>query len=164
MGHFMRNKILGYNFSQKIGGLLWIHEQQIAGDDAGRIFHGACGEIRDTQDIEFAVRIFDCEITIVKFHGVLGGFKGEPGVLLFAGNSADTNGNIVGAAFQALPVTDSERDKIRRHFRRSGKLQRVFAITRSRRVGNNFAVRNGGVAPIYNCSDVECRFVRRLVE
>ena len=125
--------------------MVWIHKDQIAGDNATRIFHCACGKIRNAQNIQLAVRVFNAEVLIVKLQTEFSGFQRKRGILFFAGNSANTNWNIVGASFQAFPIADRQRDQIGRHLGRGGKLQRMFAVSGSRRVGDNFAIRDGSV-------------------
>src|SRR5580704_16734988 len=107
----MRHKVLGDDLSEKIGGLLGVHKNQVARNDAGGILHRTSGKIRDPQNIQLAVGIFDCEILVIKLHGEFGSFERKTRVLLLAGNSADADGNIVSAAFQEFPITDGKSDK-----------------------------------------------------
>ena len=103
-------------------------------EDRSRVFHGSRREIRDGQNVELSVRIFDGEVVVVELHHLLSGLERELRELLLVGRRADADGNAVLGALGALEVADRHGHQVRRHLRRRRELQRVRCRRRSRHI------------------------------
>src|SRR5262245_31365642 len=84
--------------------------------------------------------------------------------LPLVGGRADSNGDRLGFALEALKIADGDCDQIRRHLRRPVELQRVTVACWGRHVGDEPPVRDRRVATVDGQRNGEGGLEDRLVE
>ncbi len=142
-----------------------IGEQELLSKrDRGGVLHGACGEIRHANHVQFAEGILDAEVAVVEGELLFGRLERKAGQRQLVRSRAHANGRAVARSAPAHEVPDEHSHEIRGHSGRGRKLHGVLPIARTWRVRQHMSVRDGGVAGVDHEGDIERRLQCWLVE
>ena len=107
-------------------------EKLLAKDDRAGVLHRAGGEVGHRDDVELLERIFDGEVAIEIPQRELRRLEREAELVLAIRRAADAYRNAIGAAGDALPIADAQRDEVGRHALGRGELSTCVCRRRAR--------------------------------